>query len=249
MFAIYRILQSHSFPEFLDDNYGDSLQDIQKLVGFTMLSSGYFQWLINIRPGHLVYCQGMTYYMESYLPSQFARQFNYSQLYVGNPNQKLEFQGNLFEGAQAWHHFCIGNTCTQFILPHKMPNLSISLGFCTWYHTANAITGFCMNHDCIKEIEGYYFRKKSDERSRFSGMDEFLNLKDDDETEDEGGATKVRDEATAREGEGTEVVAAEQGAEAMAAEQGAEPQGEEVPVSGITWGVTYKRPRASEAGL
>lgn len=80
-------------------------------------------------------------------------------------------------------------------------------------------------------------------------MDEFLNLKDDDETEDEGGATKVRDEATAREGEGTEVVAAEQGAEAMAAEQGAEPQGEEVPVSGITWGVTYKRPRASEAGL
>lgn len=36
--------------------------------------------------------------LESYLPSQFARQFGYDQLYIGNPNSQLSDEGNLFIG-------------------------------------------------------------------------------------------------------------------------------------------------------
>jgi len=31
------------------------------------------------------------------MPSQFARQFGYDQLYVGNPNSGLRFSDNLYE--------------------------------------------------------------------------------------------------------------------------------------------------------
>lgn len=35
-------------------------------------------------------------------------------------------------------------------------------------------------------------------------MDKFLSLKDDDAAEDEEGATRIRDEATVKDGEGAE---------------------------------------------
>lgn len=138
--------------------------------------------------------------MEPYLLSRLARQFRYSQLYVGNPNQKLDFQGNIFAEAQARYHFCASGMGAQFTVPHKMPKNSpfltrcptyLSLSFCTWYHAANAITSFYMNHDCMKEIKAYYSTKKSAKRSRLWGIYEFLNSKYDDEGEDEEGATRV----------------------------------------------------------
>jgi len=37
----------------------------------------------------------------AYIPSRFARQFGYDQLYVGNPNLRLAFMGSLIDGARA----------------------------------------------------------------------------------------------------------------------------------------------------
>lgn len=125
-----------------------------------MLSSGCFWWLINIHPGYLVYHQGMTCHMESYLLGRFARQFGSSQLYVGSLNQKLGFQGNLFERACTWYHFCAGGTSARFILPHEMSSLYLSQSLCTWDHVANAITSFRINHDCIKRLKLSIPRKK-----------------------------------------------------------------------------------------
>lgn len=103
-----------------------------------------------------------------------------------------------FEGTWAWYHFCIGGTDVQFILPHKTPMLYLSLCFCTWYHAANAITDFHINDDYLKEIENYYSKNNKLKRTRDNGIEEFLNIKDDDEAEDEVGATRVREEAAAR---------------------------------------------------
>jgi len=63
------------------------------------------------------------------MPNRFAQQFGYDQLYVGNPNDGLCFNGNLFEGARAWS--VAGGTKTIFSLPHKTPNSYTSLSFCT----------------------------------------------------------------------------------------------------------------------
>lgn len=89
----------------------------------------------------------------------------------------------------------------QLTLPHKIFNLSLSLCFCTWYHAANVITSFCMNHDYIREIEAYYLQKKSEKQIHLKGMGEFLNLKNDDDAEDEEGSARIRDEAIARKGD------------------------------------------------
>lgn len=126
-------------------------------------------------------------------------EFRYSQLHIGNSSSYLGYHGNLFEGAWAWYHFCIGKTNVQFILPHKTPMLYLSLCFCTWYHAANAITDFHINDDYLKEIENYYSKKNKLKRTRVKGIEEFLNIKDDDEVKDEVGATRVREEAVARE--------------------------------------------------
>ena len=74
-YQIYRC-----FPEIGDGGYGDKFADIAGSDGFTKLSSGVFWWLINIRPGYLVFCQGNNCYTEPYMPNKFARQFGYDQL-------------------------------------------------------------------------------------------------------------------------------------------------------------------------
>ena len=73
-----------------------------------------------------------TYYLEPYVPSRFARQFGYDQLYVGNPNN-LAFMGSLIDGARAWRFFIAGCTEVRLCMPLRTPNLLMTLGFCQWY--------------------------------------------------------------------------------------------------------------------
>ena len=56
-----------------------------------MLGEGTFKWLVSVKPSHLVYRCGDDCYLEPYLPSCFAKQFGYDQLYVGNPNPRLGY--------------------------------------------------------------------------------------------------------------------------------------------------------------
>ena len=62
--AIRKIVQSSMnyqifccFPEIKDDGYGDQFADSAGPDGFTKLPSGVFWWLVNIRPGYLVFRQ------------------------------------------------------------------------------------------------------------------------------------------------------------------------------------------------
>jgi len=88
------------FPEISDVSYRDKFADPTGSDEFTRLPSGVFWWLINIRPGYLVFQQCDSCTIEHYMPSRFARHFGYDQLYVGNSNTGLRFSDNLFEGAR-----------------------------------------------------------------------------------------------------------------------------------------------------
>ena len=59
----------------------------------------------------MVYKSGDTCYLEPYVPSRFARQLGYDQLYVGNLNTRLAFMGSLINDACAWQFFNAG--CTE----------------------------------------------------------------------------------------------------------------------------------------
>jgi len=72
------------------------------------MSRRVFEWLRSIRSSHLVYQSEDICYLEPYVPSRFARQFEYDQLYVGNPNTSLVFMGSLINGARAWKYFIAG---------------------------------------------------------------------------------------------------------------------------------------------
>jgi len=97
------------------------------------LSRGVFEWLVSIRPSHLLYRSGDTCYLEPYVPSRFARQFGYDQLYVGNPNLDLAFMGSLIDGARAWRFFTARGTGARLRTPLRNPNLQMTLCFCQWY--------------------------------------------------------------------------------------------------------------------
>ena len=122
-YSIYRC-----FPSVPDAGYGEEFYNVGD--GRSSLALGVFKWLISIRPSHLVYRCGDICYLESYVPSHFARQFGYGQLHVGNPNPHLAFMGSLIDGARAWRHFIVGCTEAQFCMPYLTPNLLTSLGFC-----------------------------------------------------------------------------------------------------------------------
>jgi len=121
------------FPEIAGASYRDKFAELVGPDDFTRLSSAVFWWLINIRPGYLIFRQGNSCTIEPYMPSRFARQFGYDQLYVSNPNAGLCFSENLFEGARAWYYSVARGTKAIFSLPHKTPNCYTSLSFCTWY--------------------------------------------------------------------------------------------------------------------
>jgi len=106
------------------------------------------------------------------MPNRFARQFGYDQLYVGNPNAKLSFSGNLFEGAQAWYYSMARGTKAIFSLPHKTPNCYTSLSFCTGYSQASKMPGFLINISCIKSIKASY-KDKLASNKRVRGMKEY----------------------------------------------------------------------------
>jgi len=106
MFYVWKAILSSSsyqldrcFPKIHDTSYGDRFADLAGPDEFTQLPSRVIWWLINIRSGYLIFWQGDSCTIESYMPSHFARQFDYNQLYVGNPNTGICFSENLFEGA------------------------------------------------------------------------------------------------------------------------------------------------------
>jgi len=116
------------------------------------------------------------------MPSHFARQFGYDQLYVGNSNTDLRFSGNLFEGAWAWYYSVARETEVVFSLPHRTPNCYTSLSFCTWYFIASRIPSFGMNTSCIKSIKTSY-KVKSGSKSRMRGMSEYQEAEKEAERE------------------------------------------------------------------
>jgi len=103
--AVRKLLHRHDmyslfwcFPYIRDAGYDEEFKGVGD--GKTSLSKGIFEWLVSIRPSHLVYRSGDTCYLEWYVPSWFARQFGYDQLYVGNPNTNMAFMGSLIDGAR-----------------------------------------------------------------------------------------------------------------------------------------------------
>jgi len=86
------------FPYIRDAAYGEEFKDVGD--GKMSLSRGIFEWLVSIRPSYLVYRSRDTCYLEPYVPSHFACQFGYDQLYVGNPNANLAFMGSLIDGGR-----------------------------------------------------------------------------------------------------------------------------------------------------
>jgi len=91
-----------------------------------------------IKPSHLLYRCGDICYLESYVPSRFARQFEYDQLYVNNLNLCLEHIGSLIDGARAWKYFIIECTRAHFCMPLRLSKLWTSMGFCRWYAIAHS---------------------------------------------------------------------------------------------------------------
>jgi len=87
------------FPYIRDAGYGEEFKDAGD--GITSLSCGVFKWLVSIRPSQLVYWSEDICYLKPYVPSYFAYQFGYDQLYVGNPNTNLALIRSLIYGAQA----------------------------------------------------------------------------------------------------------------------------------------------------
>ena len=121
--------------------------------GRTSLSRGVFDWLVSIRPSHLVYMSGDTCYLEPYVPNQFVRQFKYDQLYVGNPNTNMAFMGSLIDGARAWRYFIVSCTEARLCMPLRTLNLLMTLRFCQWYMiSSSAPTGFAINSFGLKWI-------------------------------------------------------------------------------------------------
>ena len=77
--------------------YDEEFKDIGD--GMTSLNCGVFEWLMSIRPSHLVYQSGDICYLDPYVRSRFARQFGYDQLYADNLNTTLAFMGSLIDSA------------------------------------------------------------------------------------------------------------------------------------------------------
>ena len=127
-YDVYSLFRCFSYIR--DAGYGEEFKDVGDWK--TSLSRGIFEWLVSIQPSHLVYMSGDTCYLEPYVPSRFACQFGYDQLYVGNPNTSLAFMGSLIDGARAWRFFIAGCTEARLCVPLKTPNLLTTLGFCQW---------------------------------------------------------------------------------------------------------------------
>ena len=143
--------------------------------GSSSLEEGTFSWLLMIRLGYLVYRSREKCVIEPYMPSRFARQFGYDQLYVGNPNPALAQIGNLCEGARAWYFFSAGGTHAQFTLPHSSPGCSAVMDFRQWFAEASQIPEYDVYTSCINEIRELYRSRSGSASTRLPGMEEYLS--------------------------------------------------------------------------
>jgi len=99
------------------------------------------------------------------MPSSFARQFEYDQLYVDNPNPDLRYIGSLIDDARAWRYFIISYTGAHFCMPLQVSNLLMSLGFCLLYHISNSyVSEFRINAFGLKLISTHLKRKVDDSK-------------------------------------------------------------------------------------
>ena len=90
-YSLYRC-----FPYIRDAGYGKEFKDVGD--GMTSLSHGVFEWLVSIRPSHLVYQSGDDCYLNhTFLAASLAS--SNTQLYVGNLNTSLAFMGSLIDDA------------------------------------------------------------------------------------------------------------------------------------------------------
>jgi len=61
-YSLYRC-----YPYIRDTSYSEEFKDVRD--GITSLSRGVFEWLVSIRPSHLVYQSGDICYLEPYVPN------------------------------------------------------------------------------------------------------------------------------------------------------------------------------------
>jgi len=176
------------FPRMRDAGFNEEFHDAES--GDSPMSRGVFEWLVSIRPSHLLFRSGDTCYLEPYVPSRFARQFGYDQLYVGNPNPDLNFMGSLIDGARAWQFFTADGTGARLRTPLRDPGLRTTLCFCQWYAASNSTPpGFNANSSGVRLI-AHRMRQKASEkkegkRVRVPGIEEFIAV-DDSEASDAG---------------------------------------------------------------
>jgi len=103
------------------------------------------------------------------MPIRFTHQFGYDQLYIGNSNSGLHFNGNLHEGEQAWYYFVAGGTGGTLILPQRTPNSYTALRFCTWYAIADLVHGYNVSITCIKDIKAWYNAQMNSKKHSLEG--------------------------------------------------------------------------------
>ncbi|XP_020272747.1 uncharacterized protein LOC109847926 [Asparagus officinalis] len=140
------------FPQF-SGTYNTTLVDAEDpRQNRTILDVGCFRWLMNIRPGYLLFRIRDVCHIEPYLPCRFARQFGYDQIYIGNPNRHLSFRGGLIDGARAWFWSIAGCTNVEFDLPLETPPLRMTFLFCKWLIATNIVTRRRRISDSEEEI-------------------------------------------------------------------------------------------------
>ena len=130
-------------------------------------------WLINIRLGYLIFQKGNVCTIEPWMPSRFAHQISYDQLYVSKPSD-LHFSDNMYGRGTGMVLLCVWRTCVRSNLPQKMLNSYASLGFCVWYITADLVPLYNMNCSDIKQIKTMYQARKSSKNTCLKGMNKFL---------------------------------------------------------------------------
>ncbi|XP_020242540.1 uncharacterized protein LOC109820755 [Asparagus officinalis] len=191
------------FPRF-SGRYGDVLIDEEKpRTNRTALDVGCFRWLVNIRVGYLVLRVKNRCHIEPYLPSRFARQFGYDQLYVGNPSRGLKIEGGLIDGVRAWLWTMVGCTGAQFALPSSRRKPLITFLSCKWFLSANESIGVRslseLQSEHLVQVTMMAARKAElakkqgkkpakhslSSRDRMDDDEELLPIDDEDETSEE----------------------------------------------------------------
>lgn len=82
-------------PSIPDADLGEKYEDVSstEIERLSSLYPGLFLWLMNIWPGYMVLSLDKGVIFEPYMLSRFACQCGYDQLYVGNPNLRLQCGG------------------------------------------------------------------------------------------------------------------------------------------------------------